>query len=164
MRKNFVTSKPNFENELHPPWAKFLLLHFVTLEKRLCSISNKSAPQDIIPTSVLKYLLKTFPAMFTDAINCVLCSGDFPNELKHGMVMPLNKKSDEVNELKNYRPVTNIRSMAKLIEKAVLGQIEGHLLSNGLWPVHQSAYRGNLPTETSLIFCLEAIQKSIDEL
>ncbi len=92
IRETFDNSKPNFENELHALWVECLLLDFVTLEKRLGSNPNKSTPQDIIPTSVLKYIVKTFPAMFTDAINCVLCSSVFPDELKDGMVMPLYKK------------------------------------------------------------------------
>ena len=127
----------------------------------MCSILNRSAPQDIIPVSVPNHIIKTFPVMLTDAINCVLCSGILPNKLKHGVIMPFYKKED-VNELKKYRPVTNLRTVAKIIEKVVLCQMENHLWLNGLWPIHQSGYTKNHSTETSII-SLEATQKSIDQ-
>ena len=41
--------------------------------------------------------------------------------------------------------------MSKLIERAAFNHIHGHLVSNNLYPVAQSAYRRNHSTETVLL-------------
>ena len=53
------------------------------------------------------------------------------------------------NDQKNYRPVSNLPFISKLLEKIVLLQLNSHL-SNNFHPF-QSAYRSNHRTETVLL-------------
>ena len=53
--------------------------------------------------------------------------------------------------LKNYRPVSNLLFLSKVLEKVVLIQIENHLVVNGLKDVYQSAYKSKHSTETALL-------------
>ena len=55
------------------------------------------------------------------------------------------------NELKNYRPVSNLPFLSKILEKVVLSQLKGHLLKYNLLDSHQSAYREFHNTETALL-------------
>jgi len=81
-----------------------------------------------------------------------LTTGIFPSDLKKAIVRPLLKKHNlDQNNLSNYRPVSNIPFMSKLLEKVFLSQLNAHLLSNGLYDSFQSAYRANRSTETSLL-------------
>ena len=88
--------------------------------------------------------------------------GIFSTSLKEGIVKPLHKKGD-VNEINNYRPVTNVKTVSKLAEKFILKQLMSHLTINSLLPVHQSAYRTGYSTESGILFCSEIIAKLLSE-
>ena len=79
-------------------------------------------------------------------------SGRFPAALKHALVTPLLKKPGlDPDDLANYRPVSNLPFLGKLIERAVHQQLMDHLADNHLLPPRQSAYRPNHSTETALL-------------
>ena len=67
------------------------------------------------------------------------------------MVFPLLKKPGLDVIFKNFRPVSNLSFVSKLIERTVFNQIHGHLVCNNLYPAAQSAYRRNHSTETALL-------------
>ena len=53
--------------------------------------------------------------------------------------------------MKNYRPISNLPFISKLIEKVVARRIEEHLEHNDLNDIYQSAYRRGHSTETALL-------------
>ena len=55
------------------------------------------------------------------------------------------------NDLKNYRPVSNLCFMAKILEKLVLSQVSSYLNSHNRYNSCQSAYRPGHSTETALL-------------
>ena len=64
---------------------------------------------------------------------------------------PFEKKTSlDPNVLKNFRPVSNLSFVSKLIEKLVLDQLFRHLDHNNLWHTFQSAYRPKHSAETAL--------------
>ena len=81
-------------------------------------------------------------------VNRSLSSGIFPDVWKHGMIKALLKKKGLLLELKNYRPVSNLTFLSKILEKAALRQITDHIESNKLLPSYQSAYRKHHSVET----------------
>ena len=65
---------------------------------------------------------------------------------------PLLKKSTLDPEVcKNYRPVSNLIFLSKVLEKVVAAQLDDHLTRNGLHEPFQSAYRPGHSTETALV-------------
>lgn len=62
----------------------------------------------------------------------------------------LKKPDLNTEELKNYRPISNLSYISKLIEKVVAKQITEYLSTNNLDETMQSAYRSNYSTETAL--------------
>jgi hypothetical protein len=88
----------------------------------------------------------------TNIINTSLISGTVPSELKTAIVKPLLKKANlDQNVLKNYRPVSNLPFVSKILEKVVLKQLLIHLQANNLCNTFQSAYRTGHSTETVLL-------------
>ena len=53
--------------------------------------------------------------------------------------------------MNNYRPVSNLCFIAKLLEKLVLSQVSSYLNSHNLFNTYQSAYRPGHSTETALL-------------
>jgi len=77
----------------------------------------------------------------------------FPPVFKQSIVSPLLKKSTLDNEqLSNYRPISNLSLISKIIERVVKSWLTGHLFSHNLLNSHQSAYRRHHSTETSLLY------------
>ena len=105
-----------------------------------------------IPIPLLIKHLDSTVGTITSIIIESLSSGSVPDSFKHAVVRPLLKKQNmPPNELKNYRPVSNLPFLSKILEKVVLSQLKGHLLKYNLLDSHQSAYREFHNTETALL-------------
>ena len=90
------------------------------VRKIIMKSASKSCDLDPIPTNILKALLDILIKPITTIINLSLESGTFPISFKEAHVTPLLKKSNlPVNNLKNYRPVSNLSFISKIIEKVV---------------------------------------------
>ena len=72
--------------------------------------------------------------------------------MKEALVRPvLQKASLDHEQLKNYRPISNLPFIAKCCEKVVADQLNQYLAVNELNEVFQSAYKRYHSTETALI-------------
>ena len=79
-------------------------------------------------------------------------TSEVPAELKHAHIKPRLKKSSLDPELlSNYRPVSNLPFISKIMEKVVNTRVEQHLLENNLHDPLQYAYRKPHSTEIALI-------------
>ena len=88
----------------------------------------------------------------TDLFNSSLVSSILPHCFKSAFVTPILKKRclDHI-DLNNYRPVSNLCFIAKILEKLVLSQVSSYLNSHNLYNTCQSAYRPGHSTETALL-------------
>ena len=69
------------------------------------------------------------------------------------IISPLLKKSTlDKDLLSNYRPISNLSVVSKIIERIVKSRLTDHLSSNNLLNPHQSAYCKHHPTETALSY------------
>jgi len=72
--------------------------------------------------------------------------------MKQAIVTPILKKTNsDWNDLQNYRPVSNIGFVSKVIEKAAMTQVDEYMQINDLDEVNQSAYKIKHSTETALL-------------
>ena len=85
-------------------------------------------------------------------VNESLSSGIFPTLLKHSIVKPIIKdEKKDKNSYKNYRPVSNLSFLSKIIEKSVQKQLSFHLDLHSLHAEHQSGYRVNHSCESATL-------------
>ena len=96
-------------------------------------------------------------------VNLSLLSGIFPTEFKHACIVPLLKNSSADRDvMQNYRPISNLSFLSKVIEKCVYSQVMQHLLSNDLLGHFQSAYRPYHSCETALMMIHNDIGSMLD--
>ena len=104
-------------------------------------------------------LIKPITAIINDSFS----SGVFPMRLREAMVSPILKKSTmDKNILENYRLVSNISYVSKIMEKLVCSKINEHIDLNNLMEDFQSAYRQPHSTETALLRVKTDILKALD--
>ena len=132
--------------------------------KKIClSCNPKSCELDPVPTACLSDCLDVLLPHITHVMNISLSFGHFPPIFKSAIVRPLLKKpSLDQNCLKNYRPVSNLSFLSKVLEKIVLSQLLDHLTHNHLLNPHHSAYRRSHSTETGLLRIVNDLLLSLD--
>jgi hypothetical protein len=96
-------------------------------------------------------------------VNFSLSEGVFPSSLKHAIIHPLLKKpSLSPDDLSNYRPISNLNFISKIIERIIATRINSHLVSFPSLSPYQSAYRKFHSTETALLRITNDILLSCD--
>jgi len=124
----------------------------------------KSSKLDPLPHWLIRSVAKELSPFVTKLINASLLSGEVPSGLKKAMVTPVIKKPNlEHMDPSNYRPISNLPLIDKLLEKVVVEQINAYLSQHGLFPTFQSAYRPQHSTETALIKIVSDIASAIDK-
>ena len=122
------------------------------VRKIITDSRSKSCSLDIIPTRLLQdeTVLHTLLPWITCIIKSSLHTGQFPQVMKHAIVRPLLKKSNmSLCNLGNYRPISNINFLSKVLEKVVVRQIVGDMNSQGIHDPLQSAYKNGHGVETA---------------
>ena len=100
---------------------------------------------------------------YVSLVNASLQQGSFLKALETANVIPvLTKETMDVNVLSNYRPVSSIPFISKLIEKVVVRRLTFHLNSNGLEDQLQSVYKAGHSTETTLLKVQHDIASALD--
>ena len=99
---------------------------------------------DRVPLMVFKKLAPYLKSEITTLVNLSLSHGVFAESWKTSIVKPLLKKIGLDLIFKNYRPVSNLKFLAKLVEKCMLLQFNEYCSLNSLLPLYQSAYRNSL--------------------
>ena len=124
----------------------------LTVKECIHNSAPKSCELDPIPSKLLIECLDYILPSFTDLFNSFLAFGIFQQCFKSALVTSiLKKKCLYHNDLNNYRPVSKLCFIAKILEKLVLSQVSSYPNSNNLYNTCQSAYRPGHSTETALL-------------
>ena len=133
------------------------------VKKLILGSNSKSCSLDPIPTTILKQCIDALLPILVKIINLSFASSTFPDTLKLALVIPLIKKIllDWENQ-KNYRPVSNLPYLGKLIEKAAVGRFSNHTKANSIVEALQSAYKEFHSVETALLLVFDDLLTAVD--
>ena len=144
----------DFPEPLHVENTMDQFTHTTTSEVQsiILKSTNASCDLDPFPTRLLKHYIDDLIVPITAIINLSMREGVVPPDFKQAFVIPLIKKKTLCrNEFKNYRPISNLSFLSKILEKIVAkrlnAHIEEHMLSNHV----QSSYKRFHSTETALL-------------
>ncbi len=120
------------------------------ISKEILNMDVKKATGfDDISCKLLKLARPAIVESLTYIINLSLHTGIFPNAWKVAKVVPLHKGGD-LNSTNNYRPISILSCVSKIIEKAVHKHVYSFLSINNIINQHQSGFRPFHSTETAL--------------
>ena len=123
----------------------------------------KTCSLDPIPTDVLLESIDILLPFICLMCNSSLLEGCLPGSQKAAIITPVLKKSNlDQDDAKNYRPISNLTFISKVIERIVAEQLKKHLVDSNSMPPLQSAYRSGHSTETALIKVISDIIDAAD--
>ena len=112
---------------------------------------TKSCESDVIPTSLLKEILLALAPLLAKIFNISLEHGIFASYWKVAIIRPLLKKAGLDLISSNYRLVSNLVFLSKVLEKVVLEQFTTYCDTHKLILDYHTAYRKHFSCETSII-------------
>jgi len=123
--------------------------------------SNKAVGPDKIHNIMLKASSPILINPLTKLFNRSLRSGVFPDSWKTAHVTPIHKKSDK-NNCSNYRPISLLSCVGKLLERCVHHHILTYLKTNNLLTQSQSGFLPGDSTTNQLLCIYNDLLKSLD--
>ena len=120
---------------------------------KLIRISTiKACKVDPLPATIMRSCYSALVPVFKTVINLSLLTGSMPEDLKIASLRPLLKKPNaDCEKFSNFRPVSNLKFLSKLVEMSVFVQPNNYVTVNGLHERFQSAYKAHHSTETTLL-------------
>jgi len=126
--------------------------------KELCSLNPmKSTGLDNIPARFIKDGAIFLKIPITFIINKSIVDKEVPTELKAARVKPLFKKNFQT-DVGNYRPVSILCIVSKVLERCVYNQLESFLAKNNIIYQFQSGFRTNFSTESCLVHLTDFVK------
>ena len=131
-------------------------------ENHLLNIINNLTPKtssgiDNLSIKHIKVIKNELVKPLTLITNQVLCTGIFPDKLKIAKVIPIFKKGD-ATDLNNYRPISLLPAISKIIENVIYNQTYNYFDHNKIFYAHQYGFRKQHSTELAV---LELVDRTI---
>jgi hypothetical protein len=99
---------------------------------------------------------------FTSFVNFSFSSGKYPDKWKLANVIPIFKKDDRQSKL-NYRPISLLVSLSKIVEKIAYIRLYNFLLEIGFLNPLQSGFRPGDSTVNQLMYIVHTIYHALEQ-
>ena len=113
----------------------------------------KSTGHDELPALVLKQCSTVLAPSLTRIFNMSLSLGCVPSSFKIANITPLHKGGSKTDPA-NFRPISLLPIVSKILERFVQQQMTTYLQDHGLLPETQFAYRRHHSTEDAACFAV----------
>ena len=142
--------EPKFKKKFRPVFP-------IDVEKIIDNMRPKSSyGWDKISNKVLKEIKNEVKLPLSHLINVSILNNFFPDSWKLSKVIPIHKGGQK-DDCGNYRPVSLVPCLSKVIETAIVLQVTQHLETNQLFYANQFGFRRFHRTESMLLKFQQAI-------
>jgi hypothetical protein len=125
--------------------------------------STKVSPEDTLPISLLKRD-RQIAHFISFLCNLSFSQAIYPSGLKKSIITPVIKKDDgDKNDASNYRPISNLKVIGKIIEQIAASRLTSHIEKTSFLHPNQSAYRSQFSTETATMFVSSEWRLALDK-
>ena len=149
-------SQPNIHSLFTNPVNDHEIIKIINSLKNGKSVGDEDIPVKLLKSC--KYLLSKPICILA---NLSLETGIFPDKLKIARVVPLYKKEDPLL-CDNYRPISILGTISKILEKVMLNRINSFLEKYNILYKLQFGFRKKHSTKIALIDLLEKINLALD--
>lgn len=136
-----------------------------TNEKEIVKIINDmrnvGGGFDKINTRIFKATYMSISGAIVHFLNLCLQQGVFPTLLKRAVVKPIYKAGDK-QQFSNYRPISLLPVLSKLLEKLIYSRLNGHLDENNILNDNQFGFRKGRSTYMPLLLFYEKVTSALE--
>lgn len=126
------------------------------------NLKNTTSSDFMINTVLLKKIKENVVRPLTYLINNSLEEGIFPDCLKTAKITPIHK-SGETTNIQNFRPISQLSPIAKVLEKYVSSCILKYFDKYNLFNKNQFGFRKNKSTNNAIVEFLNMLLESLDK-
>lgn len=169
LAENILSKNPTINTD-NPPLFEANLTSFVLsdtdpaeVEKIIMSLKSDSAPgYDNIPTRFLKLCKDYIVPALSHLINLCFSKGIFPTTLKKSIITPVFKSGD-VDDVNNFRPISVLTVISKVLEKIINNRVIGFLDKYNILSNAQYGFRHGISTHDAIKDLSSLIIEQLDE-
>lgn len=122
------------------------------------SVKSNAVGLDGVSLKFVKYMLPAIINLLTNIINRCIRENYFPTSWKVAKVIAVPKKGGH-----DFRPISILPCLSKVMEKIMSTQITEHLVNNGLYCNLQSGFRKFHSCKSAILEVTEVIRNAMDK-
>lgn len=132
------------------------------ISKLIRSLKNGKSPgDDSINNALVKQLPKKAVIMIMQIFRACLRLAYFPNSWKCAKVVPIPKPGKDHAQACNYRPISLLNTLSKLLEKVILNRLKSHLSTKNILPNEQFGFRAGHSTNHQLLRVCNYVKEAL---
>ena len=166
LEKGIIHTQKTYDHFLTNPIEQLFKFNLTSDEEIIAYIRALKNTKSNGPFSISNKLFKNFKkplsTLFTLLINLVFTKGKFPDILKIGKKIPIHKKNCKT-DVNNYRPISLLSNITKIVEKIVHDQLYIYLENNNIFCKYQFGFRTNHLTNHALTEIIKRIRNACDK-
>ncbi|KAI5639343.1 reverse transcriptase (RNA-dependent DNA polymerase) domain-containing protein [Phthorimaea operculella] len=124
--------------------------------------TNKAPGIDAIRAIDIRAVAEKIAGAIAHLINTSFNTGEYPDDLKVGLVKPIFKGGPNKTDCSNYRPITMLPIVDKIVEKFVCNQIQDFYQKNNVLSQNQFGFQPKKSTSMLLSRFSDEINKHLD--
>ncbi|KAG7305636.1 hypothetical protein JYU34_009730 [Plutella xylostella] len=123
--------------------------------------NTTSSGWDRISTKILQQNIKILAAPITHICNLSITQGIFPKALKMSVITPIHKSGDKTI-FSNYRPISLLPTLSKVLEKILYSQLTSYLEKQNILSANQFGFRRGKSTADAVSNLTEQVVDALD--
>lgn len=124
-------------------------------------MNNSAAGSDILSLRIIKYLWPAISHVLVNLINLCFKQGVFPSCFKLARITPVHKGGDH-SEVSNYRPISVLPVMSRLVEKCFSRRLYHYLECHSILTSTQFGFRNGRTTEQAVAYLCGVVNTALD--
>ena len=132
------------------------------LKEIISHLNNVGAGFDKINSRLFKSTYEHIMDILLHLFNSCLISGIFPSIFKVAVIKPIFKAGDP-KELNNYRPISILPFISKVLEQLICNRLRAHLANNSIIHPQQFGFQKNRSTYMPLLLFQNSITKAFED-
>ena len=152
----------NIKTDHYPLFSKFEPTNSAELHLIIKEMKNVGSGLDNINAKIFKSTYPTIISELVHFVNICLGKGIFPENMKIAVVKPIYKNGNR-SMMSNYRPISILPYISKLIEKIIHKRLMAYLTQHQILRKNQFGFQTSLSTYMPLLLLQEFITKSFEK-